>query len=144
LQVYLGSAFVNDFNLLGRTFRVTAQADQASRETVADIANLKTRSNTGQMVPIGSVATFSDKTGPYRVVRYNLQPAVEIDGDTAPGYSTGQSLTTIEKLADDDAARRIRRRMDRHCLSAEPCGQHRRSGLRHGGVLRLPRAGRPV
>jgi multidrug efflux pump subunit AcrB len=100
LQVYLGSAFVNDFNLLGRTFRVTAQADQASRETVADIANLKTRSNTGQMVPIGSVATFSDKTGPYRVVRYNLQPAVEIDGDTAPGYSTGQSLTTIEKLAE--------------------------------------------
>jgi multidrug efflux pump subunit AcrB len=52
------------------------------------------------MVPIGSVATFSDKTGPYRVVRYNLQPAVEIDGDTAPGYSTGQSLATMEKLAE--------------------------------------------
>ncbi|WP_408588933.1 efflux RND transporter permease subunit [Novosphingobium sp.] len=100
MQVYLGSAFVNDFNLLGRTYHVTAQADQDHRETVADIANLKTRSNTGQMVPLGSVATFSDKTGPYRVVRYNLQPAVEIDGDTAPGYSTGQSLTTIEKLAD--------------------------------------------
>jgi multidrug efflux pump subunit AcrB len=100
LQVYLGSSFVNDFNLLGRTYHVTAQADQASRETVADIANLKTRSNTGQMVPIGSVATFSDKTGPYRVVRYNLQPAVEIDGDTAPGYSTGQSLATMEKLAE--------------------------------------------
>jgi len=104
MQVYLGSAFVNDFNLLGRTYRVTAQADQDHRETVADIANLKTRSNTGQMVPIGSVATFSDKTGPYRVVRYNLQPAVEIDGDTAPGYSTGQSLTTIEKLADTTLA----------------------------------------
>ncbi|KUR80244.1 efflux RND transporter permease subunit [Novosphingobium sp. FSW06-99] len=100
MQVYLGSAFVNDFNLLGRTYHVTAQADQGSRETVADIANLKTRSNTGEMVPLGSVATFRDKTGPYRVVRYNLQPAVEIDGDTAPGYSTGQSLTTIEKLAD--------------------------------------------
>jgi multidrug efflux pump subunit AcrB len=53
---------------------------------VADIANLKTRSNTGQMVPIGSVANFSDKTGPYRVVRYNLQPAVEIDGDTRPAF----------------------------------------------------------
>ena len=104
MQVYLGSAFVNDFNLLGRTYRVTAQADQDHRETVADIANLKTRSNTGQMVPIGSVATFSDKTGPYRVVRYNLQSAVEIDGDTAPGYSTGQSLTTIEKLADTTLA----------------------------------------
>jgi hydrophobe/amphiphile efflux-1 (HAE1) family protein len=100
LQVYLGSAFVNDFNLLGRTYRVTAQADSPFRETTADIANLKTRSNSGQMVPIGSVSTFKDKTGPYRVVRYNLAPAVEVDGDTAPGYSSGQSLVAMEKLAD--------------------------------------------
>jgi hydrophobe/amphiphile efflux-1 (HAE1) family protein len=100
MQVYLGSAFVNDFNLLGRTYRVTAQADAPYRGTVADIANLKARSNSGEMVPIGSVSTFQDKTGPYRVVRYNLMPAVEIDGNTAPGYSSGQSLATMEKLAD--------------------------------------------
>jgi len=99
LQVYLGSAFVNDFNLLGRTYRVTAQADAPFRATEADIANLRTRSNSGAMVPIGSVATFSDKTGPYRVMRYNLFPAVELDGDTAPGFSSGQSLTTVEKVA---------------------------------------------
>ncbi|MGE4304868.1 MAG: efflux RND transporter permease subunit, partial [Novosphingobium sp.] len=80
LQVYLGSAFINDFNLLGRTYRVTAQADAPYRGTTADIANLKTRSDSGAMVPIGSVATFKDKTGPYRVVRYNLQRAIEIDG----------------------------------------------------------------
>ncbi|QNA86589.1 multidrug efflux RND transporter permease subunit [Sphingomonas sp. So64.6b] len=104
LQVYLGSAFVNDFNLLGRTYRVTAQADSQFRETTADIANLKTRSNSGQMVPIGSVSTFKDKTGPYRVVRYNLAPAVEVDGDTAPGYSSGQSLVAMEKLADSTLA----------------------------------------
>lgn len=101
LNVYLGSAFVNDFNLLGRTYRVTAQADAPFRATEADIANLKTRSNSGAMVPIGSVSTFQDKTGPYRVVRYNLFPAVEVDGDTAPGYSSGRSLMTMEKLADD-------------------------------------------
>ncbi|WP_426287998.1 efflux RND transporter permease subunit [Sphingomonas sp. PSPC2-2] len=100
LQVYLGSAFVNDFNLLGRTYRVTAQADAPFRNTTADIANLKTRSNTGEMVPIGSVSTFRDKTGPYRVVRYNLFPAVEVDGDTAKGSSSGQSLVAMEKLAD--------------------------------------------
>ncbi|MCP8890890.1 efflux RND transporter permease subunit [Sphingomonas faeni] len=100
LQVYLGSEFVNDFNLLGRTFRVTAQADAPFRNTTADIANLKTRSNSGQMVPVGSVSTFKDKTGPYRVVRYNLFPAVEVDGDTAKGYSSGQSLVAMEKLAD--------------------------------------------
>ena len=101
LSVYLGSAYINDFNLLGRTYHVTAQADAAHRATEADIANLKTRSNNGSMVPIGSVATFESKTGPYRVTRYNLHPAVAVDGDTAPGYSTGQSLVTMEKLADE-------------------------------------------
>jgi len=99
LQIYLGSAFVNDFNLLGRTYRVTAQADAPYRATEADIANLRTRSNSGAMVPIGSVTTFQDRTGPYRVSRYNGFPAVEIDGDTAPGYSSGQSLKSMEKLA---------------------------------------------
>ncbi len=101
LQVYLGSAFVNDFNLLGRTYHVTAQADAPYRQTVADIANLKTRSDSGAMVPIGSVATFENKTGPYRVVRYNLNPAIEVDGNVAPGYSTGQALATMQKLATD-------------------------------------------
>src|SRR3546814_21058673 len=92
LQVYLGSAFVNDFNLLGRTYRVTAQADAPYRQTVADIANLPTRSNSGAMVPIGAVANFEDRTGPYRVTRYNLFPAVEIEGDNAPGSASGASI----------------------------------------------------
>ena len=100
LQVYLGSAFINDFNLLGRTYRVTAQADASHRASEADIADLRTRSNSGAMVPIGSVTTFKDRTGPYRVSRYNGFPAVEIDGDTAPGYSSGQSLNSMEKLAE--------------------------------------------
>jgi hydrophobe/amphiphile efflux-1 (HAE1) family protein len=99
LQIYLGSAYVNDFNLLGRTYRVTAQAEASARDDPSDIAQLKTRSNSGAMVPIGSVATFSDKTGPYRVTRYNLFPAVEVDGETAPGTSTGQAMNTMEKLA---------------------------------------------
>jgi len=99
LQVYLGSAYVNDFNLLGRTYRVTAQAEASARDDPSDIAQLKTRSNSGAMVPIGSIATFSDKTGPYRVTRYNLFPAVEVDGETAPGTSTGQAMNTMEKLA---------------------------------------------
>jgi hydrophobe/amphiphile efflux-1 (HAE1) family protein len=101
LNVYLGSTFVNDFNMLGRTYRVTAQADAPFRATEADIANLKTRSNSGAMVPIGSVSTFESRTGPYRVTRYNLFPAVEVDGDTAPGYSSGRSLMTMETLASE-------------------------------------------
>ncbi|MXO66427.1 efflux RND transporter permease subunit [Altericroceibacterium endophyticum] len=99
LQVYLGSAFINEFNLLGRTYRVTAQADAPFRDEPSDIAALHTRSSNGKMVPLGSVANFSDTTGPYRVTRYNLAPAVAVDGDTAPGYSTGQSLATMEEVA---------------------------------------------
>ena len=101
MQVYLGSSYVNDFNLLGRTFRVTAQADAQYRDDPADIALLKTKSNAGGMVPIGAVATFEDRTGPYRVTRFNLFPAVEVDGDTAPGYSTGQALARMEVIAKD-------------------------------------------
>ena len=100
LQVYLGSAFINDFNLLGRTYRVTAQADAPFRDSPSDIANLHTRSASGAMVPLGSVATLSDTTGPYRVTRYNLSPAVAVDGDTAAGYSTGQSLETMKGVAE--------------------------------------------
>ena len=99
LQVYLGSSFINDFNLLGRTYRVTAQADAPFRGSSADLANLKTRSTSGAMVPIGSVATFEDTTGPYRVVRYNLNRAIEVDGSVGPGHSTGQALATMEKVA---------------------------------------------
>ncbi len=99
LQVYMGGIFVNDFNLLGRTFQVTAQADDPFRQTQADIANLKTRSASGTMVPIGSMINFQSKTGPYRVVRYNLYPAAEVQGDTKPGASSGQALNEMEQIA---------------------------------------------
>ena len=99
LQTYLGSSYVNDFNLFGRTYRVTAQADAPFRHQPSDIVNLKTRSTSGAMVPIGSVATLNDDAGPYRVVRHNLYPAAELQGDTKPGYSSGQALASMEALA---------------------------------------------
>ncbi|MBX6321321.1 MAG: multidrug efflux RND transporter permease subunit [Rhodospirillaceae bacterium] len=99
LEVYLGSVFVNEFNLFGRTYRVTAQADAPFRKDLRDIANLKTRNSAGRMVPIGSVASFRDVTGPYRVPRYNLYPAAEVQGSTLPGYSTGYALAAMERLA---------------------------------------------
>ena len=99
LSVYMGSAFVNDFNILGRTYRVTAQADNPFRLTLRDVANLKTRSTSGEMVPIGSVATFNDTTGPYRVPRYNLYPAAEVQMGLARGYSSGQGIAAIEQIA---------------------------------------------
>lgn len=99
LGTYLGSTYVNDFNFLGRTFRVTAQAEPAYRDELADIANLKVRSASGGMVPIGSVATLADDSGPARVVRYNLFPASELQGEAAPGVSTGDAIAAMEELA---------------------------------------------
>ena len=99
LSVYMGSAYVNDFNLLGRTYRVTVQADNPYRLSVRDVENLKTRSASGEMVPIGSVSTFADTTGAYRVARYNLYPAAEVQVALKPGYSSGQGIAAMEALA---------------------------------------------
>jgi len=101
LQVYLGSTYVNDFNMFGRTFRVTAQADSPFRLTPRDIANLRTRSSSGDMVPLGSIASFKDKTGPSRVPRYNLYPSAEVQGASLPGVSTGQALAMVEQVASE-------------------------------------------
>ena len=98
LQSYMAPVFVNDMNLMGRVWRVTAQADAPYRRSVADLAALKTRAANGDMVPLGSVATFSEGTAPFRVPRYNLYPAAEIQGSTKPGYSTGQTIAAMEEL----------------------------------------------
>ena len=102
LQVYLGSAYINDFNYLGRTYEVLAQADDRFRENVADISRLKTRNASGAMVPIGSVARFQDVTGPYRVPRYDLFPAAEVQGNILPGVSSGYALATMARLANEN------------------------------------------
>ncbi|NOG73835.1 efflux RND transporter permease subunit [Roseicella sp. DB1501] len=98
LSVYLGSIFVNDFNILGRTYRVTAQAEEGQRLTPRDVALLRTRNDSGEMVPIGALAGFRDDTGPYRVPRYNLYPAAEIQGAAKPGVSTGQAIAAMQAL----------------------------------------------
>jgi hydrophobe/amphiphile efflux-1 (HAE1) family protein len=99
LQTYLGSSYVNDFNLLGRTFRVTAQADAPFRLEPGDILKIRVRNDRGDAVPLGSFTTVSDISAPYRVPRYNLYPAAELDGSPAPGYSQGQAIDIMQKLA---------------------------------------------
>ena len=101
LGTYLGSSYINDFNFLGRTYRVTAQADAPYRDQVSDIGHLKTRSAAGEMVPLDAVLRVKNDSGPYRVVRYNLYPSAELQGDTTRGYSSGQSLETMAKLASE-------------------------------------------
>jgi len=99
LQVYMGSQYVNDFNYLGRTYQVVAQADSRFRGTPEDITRLKVRNTAGEMVPIGTVAEIERNTIPYRVPRYNLYPAAEVQGAAAPGVATGTALLKMEALA---------------------------------------------
>jgi hydrophobe/amphiphile efflux-1 (HAE1) family protein len=101
LQVYLGSQYVNDFNYLGRTYQVRVQADGGFRGTPQDITRLKARNASGNMVPIGTVAQLKSKTVPYRVPRYNLFPAAEVQGVAAPGVATGTALHRMEELAQE-------------------------------------------
>ncbi|MCC2601894.1 efflux RND transporter permease subunit [Sphingopyxis yananensis] len=100
LGTYLASTYVNDFNYLGRTFRVTAQAEPSARASIEDVGRLQVRSSTGQMVPLSSVATFTNDSGPTRVVRYNMYPAVDLQGQAGPGVSSGAALGVMENMAD--------------------------------------------
>ncbi|HBW9857770.1 TPA: multidrug efflux RND transporter permease subunit OqxB [Klebsiella pneumoniae] len=100
LQTYLGSSYVNDFNQFGRTWRVMAQADGPYRESVEDIANLRTRNNQGEMVPIGSMVNISTTYGPDPVIRYNGYPAADLIGDADPRVlSSSQAMTHLEELS---------------------------------------------
>jgi multidrug efflux pump len=98
LQTYLGSSYVNDFNLFGRTYRVYAQAEARFRARPEDIANLKTRNAAGDTVPIGAVANVRFITGPDRVFHYNVYLAADVNGQAAPGYSSGQATAAMERV----------------------------------------------
>jgi multidrug efflux pump subunit AcrB len=99
LQVYLGSQYVNDFNLLGRTYQVIVTADGRVRRNRQDLTDLKARNATGDTVPIGTVTRLRDATIPYRVPRYNLFPAAEVQGVAASGIAAGSVPQRMEELA---------------------------------------------
>lgn len=100
LQVYLGSAYVNDFNQFGRTWQVIAQADAPFRDSVDDIANLRTRNVHGEMVPIGSMVEVRESYGPDPVLRYNGYPAADLAGESDPRVlSSAQAMASLEAMA---------------------------------------------
>jgi len=102
LRIYLGAYYVNDFNKFGRTWQVVVQGDARYRNDVEDIKSLRVRNNKGDMVPMASIATVKETTAPQVLTRYNMYPAAYVSGNTAPGVSTGQATTKLEKLADDE------------------------------------------
>ncbi len=100
LQTYLGSSYINDFNRYGRTWKVMAQADGPYRQSVEDIANLRTRNDKGEMVPIGSMVNIITTYGPDPVIRYNGYPAADIIGDADPRVlSSTEAMTEVAGLA---------------------------------------------
>ena len=100
LQAALGSAYVNDFNRFGRTYQVNVQADSPFRQKVSDIGKLEVRNNRNAMIPLGSIVEVSETFGPQLVQRYNLYPSATINGEAAPGFSSGQALDLMEQMAD--------------------------------------------
>ncbi|SHN72616.1 efflux RND transporter permease subunit [Bradyrhizobium erythrophlei] len=101
LETYFGSTYVNDFNILGRTYHVTAQADLPYRKERADLTRLRTRNAAGDMVMLGSVVDFKDVAGPDRVARYNLYSAAELQGEALPGTSSATAIEIMKRLADE-------------------------------------------
>ena len=101
LQIYLGSVYVNDFNLFGRTYQVTAMAEPEFRVNPEDVGRLQTRNNQGQMVPLGAIVKVNKTGGVDRVQRYNLYTASDISGNTTPGLSSGDMIAKVGRIAKE-------------------------------------------
>ena len=98
IQIYLGSYYINDFNRFGRTYEVIAEADKDYRSVPSDILKLKIRNAAGNMVPLGAMLRLRDTTGPECAMRYNAYRSADLNGEAAPGYSTGQAQAAITKI----------------------------------------------
>src|SRR6266404_3997124 len=99
LQIELGSLYVNDFTLFGRTFRVTLQADKDSRAAATDLNRLYVRNSSGSMVPLSTLGLLKPIVGPETVPHYNNYASALVNGGAAPGYSSGQAVTAMERAA---------------------------------------------
>ncbi len=100
LQTMLGGAYINDFNRFGKTFRVMAQAEMDFRNSEQDISKFYVRTATGEMVPLSTLVTITPILGPEVVSRYNLYGSVTINGIPAPGFSSGEAIAAMQRVAD--------------------------------------------
>ena len=141
LQIYLGSVYVNDFNKFGRTYSVRMQAELNFRAKSEDIGDLKVRSGSGEMIPLSALVNVSSSAGPDRAMRYNGFLAADVNGNAAPGYSSGQARAAVEKIAAETLPARDRLRMDGTDLSGDHCGQ---LGLSYLPAVDPPGVPRPL
>ncbi len=125
MRVYLGSLYVNDINLFGRTWQVTVQAEAKYRDDVEDVPRLKVRNAQGSMVPLGAVANVKMINGPQVLTRYNMYPAAPINGASGPGTSSGEGIAIMQDMADRELLRTHGVRVDRAGLPRDPGRQAR-------------------
>ncbi len=144
LQVYLGSLYVNDFNRFGRTWQVNVQADANYRKQVEDIKQLKVRNLAGTMVPLGSMASVRGISGPVMIQRYNMYPSAPINGEAAPGVSSGEAIALMEQAAQGQLPREHAQRVDRTGHVAVADRKHRHARVRPGRGVGVPGVGRAV
>ncbi|MBR0652825.1 multidrug efflux RND transporter permease subunit [Roseomonas terrae] len=101
----MGGAYVNDFNLFGRTWKVSLQAEQADRNSIPDIYRIHVRNADGEMIPVRAFAEARIEFGPQSIIRYNNVRSLTINGEPAPGRSSGDGLTAMEQVARDTLPR---------------------------------------
>ena len=101
MQIVFGSAYINDFNLFGRPYKVYLQSDGSYRSGPEQMSEIFVRSNTGEMVPLNTLITFKRVVGPDIINRFNLFPAAQITGDAKPGYTSGDAFRAIEEVANE-------------------------------------------
>ena len=108
LESTLGPYYINDFNRFGRTWQVNVQAQEAFRERIEDIKQLKVRNSQGGMVPLADFATWRFVSGPVLVMRYNMYPSAAINADAAPGTSSGQAIAHLQTDANEELPQTMR------------------------------------
>jgi HAE1 family hydrophobic/amphiphilic exporter-1 len=99
LSTFLGSSYVNDFNLYGRNFRVMTQADSSYRSSLAGIEKFYVRNNQGNMIPLGSLITTKVIEAPAVISHYNIYRSIEITGTSKPGFTSGQAIEALQEVA---------------------------------------------
>ncbi len=100
MSTLLGSSYVNDFNIYGRNFRVMAQADSTYRGDLAELGKYYVRNSQGNMIPLSTLTTATVVEQPAMISHYNIYPSIEINGEPAPGYSSGQAIKALQEVAD--------------------------------------------
>ncbi|MDY0234075.1 MAG: efflux RND transporter permease subunit [Sulfurimonas sp.] len=99
MQAYFGSVYVNDFTKFGKVFRVFVEADKEFRSTKEDIDKLFVKNNSGKMIPLNAILSVKEIVGPQNLSHFNMYRSIQINGEAAPGYSSGDAMDAMDEIS---------------------------------------------